>query len=370
MSERLRFDKVQAVLAEDATAQATTLTFEEPLAGAAGALPTVADEQVLAVVVDDEIVHVTSYASGATTATVARGREGTTAVAHPAGTTCVHGPTAADFAVEVPPDSAATVSVRGGLLGGSNTGAAGNAAGGRVAQQVLLSADAEVVAVDVWAHDQIGAGVVVGLAASAGGGGVQWLAHATGTGAPPGTWMRVHLPSRVPVPVGAVWVVATGTVAPLGIANGTLEHDGPMATVGGMLMGDDLGGQSEARLQFRLVAVDGPNAWALLTGQVLVVAEVRTTGPGSTVLDTPIDLGMAVYDPVVFYSWSTPSADPTIECSGGVTWTPPSSAPGVPVTGFRPHLRAWGDSMEDPSNEVVVSHWFTVMGRRDVGGPS
>lgn len=44
-----------------------------------------------------EVVHVTGHAAGATTATVVRGREGSTAQAWPSGTSWHQGPTAADF---------------------------------------------------------------------------------------------------------------------------------------------------------------------------------------------------------------------------------------------------------------------------------
>ena len=47
---------------------------------------------------DPFILYITAHASGATTATVAKDMEGTTAVAVPIGTHCKHGPTVRDFA--------------------------------------------------------------------------------------------------------------------------------------------------------------------------------------------------------------------------------------------------------------------------------
>jgi hypothetical protein len=83
------------------TSSATTLTS----AGLA-AVPVIGTTQHLAVVLDPdgqwgapEIVYITAHTAGATTATIVRAKEGTTARAHERDVPWVHGATANDFAV-------------------------------------------------------------------------------------------------------------------------------------------------------------------------------------------------------------------------------------------------------------------------------
>lgn len=66
-------------------------------------LPVVTSPDVAAVTLHDpetgdfEIVHVTDHADSATTATILRAQEDTTAAEWPSGTAWLHGPTVADF---------------------------------------------------------------------------------------------------------------------------------------------------------------------------------------------------------------------------------------------------------------------------------
>lgn len=94
---RLRFNAVEATLAEPLDDVDTTITFASKLVALDGDVPSIAAPDYLVVRVDDEIMHVTAYTSGATTATVSRGEEGTTAAAHDDGSPVRHVPTADDF---------------------------------------------------------------------------------------------------------------------------------------------------------------------------------------------------------------------------------------------------------------------------------
>jgi hypothetical protein len=94
---RLRFNGVETTLGDALTDSATAVTFASKLSGLAGDVPTIAAPSYIALRVGDEIVHLTAYTTGATTGTIARGREGTTAAAHSSGVAVRHVPTAADF---------------------------------------------------------------------------------------------------------------------------------------------------------------------------------------------------------------------------------------------------------------------------------
>lgn len=80
----------------------TSITTTIPFA-AIPPLPTISSANYAKVEIDPglttyEIVYLSPYTSGATTGTVLRGQEETSAVAHAGGAVWVHGPTAADFA--------------------------------------------------------------------------------------------------------------------------------------------------------------------------------------------------------------------------------------------------------------------------------
>lgn len=99
---RLRYNGLTATLGADLLTADTTITFAEPLTSASGAVATIGGGDVLPLAVLDpdkvpiEIVHLTAYMSGATTGTITRAQEGTSAADHPAGRTVWNGLTVAD----------------------------------------------------------------------------------------------------------------------------------------------------------------------------------------------------------------------------------------------------------------------------------
>jgi hypothetical protein len=60
-------------------------------------LPVVGATQHAVIVIENELVYVTAHTGGATTATILRGQEGTTAAAHNNGVAWVHAPVVSDF---------------------------------------------------------------------------------------------------------------------------------------------------------------------------------------------------------------------------------------------------------------------------------
>lgn len=60
-------------------------------------LPVIGTTQHAVIVIENELVYVTAHTLGATTATILRGQEGTTAAAHNNGVAWVHGPVVSDF---------------------------------------------------------------------------------------------------------------------------------------------------------------------------------------------------------------------------------------------------------------------------------
>lgn len=98
---RIRADYVFGTISTTGGISAAATTFDS--AGLAR-LPAVSGSDVAALVFGDaatgnyEIVHVAAHTAAATTATILRGQEGSTAQAWASGTTWLHGPTAADFA--------------------------------------------------------------------------------------------------------------------------------------------------------------------------------------------------------------------------------------------------------------------------------
>lgn len=101
---RLRYNGLTAALGADLTAAATAVTFSAALAYAGGvAVPTISGSDYIPLAILDasgrvsEIVRLTAYTSGATTGTISRGHEGTTAVAHLTNDSLVNAATTRDF---------------------------------------------------------------------------------------------------------------------------------------------------------------------------------------------------------------------------------------------------------------------------------
>ena len=99
---RLRYNGLSATLGADLTSSGTTITFTAALSSAAGAVPTIAGSDYIPLTIltstggVSEIVYLTAYTSGATTGTIARGKEGTTGVAHTTGDGVVNAGTVND----------------------------------------------------------------------------------------------------------------------------------------------------------------------------------------------------------------------------------------------------------------------------------
>lgn len=93
---RRRYDFQRGTLGADLGAVATTITFTT-----APGFATLTGNEYIPLTIDDgtnrEIVHLTAYTEGATTGTVQRAQEGTTAVAFTSGANWRHGPTTQDF---------------------------------------------------------------------------------------------------------------------------------------------------------------------------------------------------------------------------------------------------------------------------------
>lgn len=96
MTYRAHYNNQGGITGASLTSGGTTLTF-----GTAPGFPTIASPAYVAVTLDpgtasEEIVHITAYTAGATTATIVRNQEGSAGVSHTNGATWVHGPTALD----------------------------------------------------------------------------------------------------------------------------------------------------------------------------------------------------------------------------------------------------------------------------------
>lgn len=92
------YSYLDGVLSDTATTAIPILNaFKE--GGLAGTnIPTVTSPDILVLICEEEVIHVTSYVSGATSiATVLRGQEDTTAVEHPTGARIFNGPTKLDI---------------------------------------------------------------------------------------------------------------------------------------------------------------------------------------------------------------------------------------------------------------------------------
>lgn len=88
---RLKYNLLQAVLDADISAAATTITFTAPLKEwGEDLIASIATPDILAIRVGYELMHITAYTSGASTATVLRGQEGSTATTHNEGDAIRH----------------------------------------------------------------------------------------------------------------------------------------------------------------------------------------------------------------------------------------------------------------------------------------
>jgi hypothetical protein len=102
---RLRYDGLTGTLGAAHNDSTTTLTLTSKLVYEGGDVPTIAAPDYLPLSILDsnglcvEIVHVTAYTTTATSATMARAKEGSAASAHDSGATFVHGPTAYDSGI-------------------------------------------------------------------------------------------------------------------------------------------------------------------------------------------------------------------------------------------------------------------------------
>lgn len=100
---RLRYNGLTAELGAALTSGDTTITFAAALTSAAGAVPTITGSDYIPLTILDatgavsEIVSLTAYTTAATTGTITRAQESTTAAAHAIGDGVVHGVTIADF---------------------------------------------------------------------------------------------------------------------------------------------------------------------------------------------------------------------------------------------------------------------------------
>ena len=99
---RLRYNGLTATLGAALLTADTTITFASALTSAAGSVPTISDSDYIPLAILDadgkpvEIVHLTAYTSGATTGTVTRAQESTTAADQASGSAVVNALTVAD----------------------------------------------------------------------------------------------------------------------------------------------------------------------------------------------------------------------------------------------------------------------------------
>lgn len=103
---RLRYNDLRATLNAPLTGSGTSITFTAALKynGGVTNVPTIAAGDHIPLMLLDpatgqlrEIVYLTAYTSGATTGTITRGQEGTTAVTHTSAVVALHAPTVEDF---------------------------------------------------------------------------------------------------------------------------------------------------------------------------------------------------------------------------------------------------------------------------------
>lgn len=137
---RLRYDGVTTTLAGPLSASATTIVLSSSLVHDGGTpVPTISGSDYIALSLLDadtnlrEIVHLTAYTSGATTGTISRGEEGTTATTHAVGGFVRHSHNVADM--EELQAATATIEARQIIAGTGLTG------GGTLAADRTLSID-------------------------------------------------------------------------------------------------------------------------------------------------------------------------------------------------------------------------------------
>lgn len=102
---RLRYNGLRATLGASLTSSATSITFSAKLTHSGGTdVPTITGSDFIPLAILDpttgklsEVVYLTAYTTAGTTGTIARGKEGTSGVAHTSGDTVVHGPGVADI---------------------------------------------------------------------------------------------------------------------------------------------------------------------------------------------------------------------------------------------------------------------------------
>jgi hypothetical protein len=92
--KRVRLNTQSGTLGAQLTAAGTTITF-----AVAPDFATLASDEHIALIVENEVVYMTAYTAAATTGTVARAQEGTADVTHVNGSVWEHGPTIRDISV-------------------------------------------------------------------------------------------------------------------------------------------------------------------------------------------------------------------------------------------------------------------------------
>jgi hypothetical protein len=94
---RLRYNGLSGTLGASLTNVATSVTLTSKLTYVGGDVPTISGSDYIPLSILDangkcaEVVHVTAYTTAATSATIARGKEGSSGVAHDSGRTFVNG---------------------------------------------------------------------------------------------------------------------------------------------------------------------------------------------------------------------------------------------------------------------------------------
>jgi hypothetical protein len=149
---RLRYNGLAGTLGASLSDSATSVTFAAKLTHAGGDVPTITGSDYIPLALLDsdglcvEIAHVTAYTAEATSGTIARGKESTTAVAHDNGATFVNAATVLDIA----PRALAMKGSGGGAYSTTSTSVvdvdATNMAGNvpaEVGDRLLISTDCE-----------------------------------------------------------------------------------------------------------------------------------------------------------------------------------------------------------------------------------
>lgn len=95
---RVRYNGLQTSLGAAITTNVqTSITFASALQSMGANIATLGTDEYIAFAIDDEIVHLTAYTAAATSGTISRGKEGTTAASsHTNGTVLYHSPTVYD----------------------------------------------------------------------------------------------------------------------------------------------------------------------------------------------------------------------------------------------------------------------------------